>query len=157
MMSSESNRSDDTRIDHARYLLMLARSYEEEVAGEAYFRTLCDCFPRQRDFLMRCVKLEHDTAELLSPLIRKYQLAVRPHPVLILEGTDNAALDAGQTWPDLLQESIDYYPHYVEEFRTLERLGPVEDQAILEKLTRHERLLIEWLCQARSAHAQTGA
>jgi len=128
-----------------QYLQNLINAYEGEIAGEHYFRKLCDVFPKQRGFLMRCAELENKTAELILPLIGKYQLETKSKLTLQSEGAGYALLDSGKTWPQLIEESINSYPGYVDEFRTLEITAPNEDRPILEKLTEHELVLIEWM------------
>ncbi len=133
------------------YILQVLEAYEDEVAGAAYFDGLALAYPEQSAFFERCAALERQTANQLSELLRKYQLTPRARATLEERGALDARRDAGGHWIKLMQQSIKSYSRYVEEFKSLEAMGPVEDQRILAALTAHEIQLIEWM------RAETGS
>lgn len=126
------------------YQTRVLGAYEDEVVGAAYFRDLSAYFPDHDEFLQRCRALEHQTAASLAPLVEKYDLQCRAALVLSELGAAEARADGRRTWQSLLRHAVETYPAYVVQFRELEALAPVEDRPIVELLTQHEVLLINW-------------
>lgn len=129
----------------SHYATLVLESYEDEVAGAAYFDGLAAAFPRHAHFLARCAALERTTADRLGPLLTKYGLPLRDSAPLRERGARDARLESGVEWRALLTRSVESYGRYVDAFRALEALGPPEDQPILQALTAHEIQLIDWM------------
>ncbi len=128
-----------------QYTLQVLEAYEDEVAGAAYFDGLALAFPQQSAFFEKCAALERETARQLGALLRKYQLTPRARTTLQELGAIDARRDAGGDSIRLIQQSIESYARYVDEFKALAVMGPREDQCILAALTAHEIQLIEWM------------
>jgi len=137
--------------ESAKYTSGVLAAYEDEVAGAAYFDALASVYPQKSAFFGKCATLERATASRLEELIRKYHLQPQSQAELAERGRRDTRAEGNLHWRELLQQSIQSYPRYVDEFRALEAIGPAEDQPVLAALTAHEVQLIDWLREAVAA------
>ena len=128
------------------YLETLQLYYEEEIAGEAYFRALADRVdtPEAAAHLRLLAEVERHCAAIVAPLLAKHGLTPRPTPLLVDEGRADA--DKGpQTYPEMIAHMRKTFPAYIDDFERLESLAPAEDLAVLKRMTEHEVVAIEFL------------
>jgi len=143
-------------MDDSRYLSAVLEAYEGEVAGAAYFEALASVYQQKSAFFSRCAALERATASRLEELIHKYHLQPQLQAALAERGRGDTRAQGNLHWRELMQQSIQSYPRYVDEFRALEAMGPAEDQPVLAALTAHEVQLIDWLREEVVAAAGDG-
>ncbi|MEM6588339.1 MAG: hypothetical protein AAF641_07810 [Pseudomonadota bacterium] len=129
-----------------KYLDTLKQYYEEEVEGEAYFAEAARHYddPLVREKLELLAECERHAAEAVAPLIRKYALTPKPAAELQTSGRKDAQ-DTEVDWDKMVAGMNETYPGYLNDFKGLEALGPVEDQQRLNFLTEHEVAAIEFL------------
>jgi len=128
------------------YLATLLQYYEEEIAGEAYYRALAERLPlpQQKTAMVLLAAVERHTAALVRPLIEKHGLNSRPDDVLEAEGRRDA--DQGpQDWDGLIATMRRTFPDYIPMFRALEGMAPPEDRPRLALMTAHEDAAIAFL------------
>ncbi len=147
----------DRKTVDAKYLETLQTYYEEEVAGEAWFRTLADLFegPR-RDKMLLLAEVERHTAEIVRPLIDAYGITPKSVESLRTEGREQAR-ESAQDWNGLLDEMRKDFPQYVAEFEALEAMAPQADRAILKRMTEHEVVAIAFLEREAAGDADSTA
>ena len=126
-----------------QYLQTLLRYYEEEISGEAYFYALADHFA-EREKVILLARIERRAAEAVLPLLEKYSLTPRDESVIHSEGRSDPELHQSQSWPEFMAYMIKRYPAYVDDFRALEQMAPVEDLTALNVLTDHEVAVIDF-------------
>lgn len=128
------------------YFATLVAYYEEEVSGEAWFCALADLFPApdRRAKLSLLADVERHSASIILTLIDKHGLAPRDRAELEAEGRSHATRWAGD-WDGLLAYMRKSFPVYVDDFEALERMAPPADRAILQRMTEHEVVVIEFL------------
>ena len=143
-------------MDDSQYLSAVLDAYEGEVAGAAYFDALGSVYPQKAAFFGKCAALERATASRLEELIHKYHLQPQPQAALAERGRGDTRAQGEVHWRELMQQSIQSYPRYVDEFRALEAIGPAEDQPVLAALTAHEVQLIDWLREEVAAATGDG-
>ncbi|MEM9061091.1 MAG: FAD-dependent oxidoreductase [Pseudomonadota bacterium] len=132
------------------YLPTLLQYWEEEVAGEAFFRELAAraSEPEHREKLVLLAEVERRTAEITRPLLDRYGLVPSSLGTLRADGKRDAD-GVPQDWPTLIGYMADKFPDYIDDFRRLEALAPVEDRSILNRMTQHELDAIEFLERER--------
>ena len=128
------------------YLPTLLQYWEEEVAGEAYFRELAAraAEPRQKEKLLLLAQVETHTAAIVKPLLTKYRLTPKTDEQLKAEGKRDAD-DAPQQWDDLIADMAKTFPDYMPSFERLEAMAPPVDLPILKRMTAHETAAIAFL------------
>ncbi|MEM7058819.1 MAG: FAD-dependent oxidoreductase [Pseudomonadota bacterium] len=134
-----------------KYLPTLLQYWEEEVAGEAFFRELAAraAEPRHKEKMLLLAELEQCTAEITEPLLKKYGLTPRSLEDLRQEGKLDAD-SVPQEWRALIGYMADKFPEYIPSFKRLEAMAPPEDLPILEQMTDHEVVAIEFLQRERA-------
>jgi hypothetical protein len=137
------------------YLEALLAAYEDEVIGEAYFRSLADRFEvgSQREKLALLAEVERHTADLLRSLVERHGLTPRRRSVLSELGRSEALSYRGADWLDLMRQMAGTYQVYVEEFGAAERMAPEQDRAALARLTEYELLIIDFAERELTASA----
>jgi len=129
-----------------KYLETLLQYYEEEIAGEAWYRGLAERLfdPGQKTAMLLLAAVERHTAALIRPLIAKYGLTPRSDQELEALGRDDA--EAGpQDWDGMIADMRRTFPAYLPMFRALEAAAPSEDRRRLALLTAHEEAAIAFL------------
>lgn len=128
------------------YLPTLIQYWEEEVAGETYFRELASraAEPRQKEKLLLLAQVETHTAVIVKPLLKKYGLTPKSDDQLAAEGKRDAD-KAPPRWDDLIAQMAKTFPDYMPSFERLEAMAPSEDRAILKRMTAHEVAAIAFL------------
>ena len=129
-----------------QYLSTLLQYWEEEVAGEAYFRELAAraAEPRQKEKLLLLAQIETHTASIVKPLLTRYGLIPKTDEQLKAEGKHDA-IGAPQQWDDLIAQLAKTFPSYMPSFKRLEEMAPPTDRPILKRMTAHETAAIEFL------------
>lgn len=143
---------------HDTYLKTLRRYYEEEVEGEAYFAALAERFdvPDQKNKLELLAEVERHAADAVRPLLDAYGLKSKPVTDLVQSGQADA-LATPVDWGALLKGMSATYSGYLQDFKTLEAMGPSEDRAALAFLTAHEVAAIAFLeLEAQDSPDSTG-
>jgi len=132
--------------DQRDYRDLLLTYYEEEIMGEAYFLALAGNFrgADERAKLTLLAKVERRAAELLRPLLKKYDARPRDDAVLMPLGEAEAKPQLGLGWTELMSFIAAGFQVYVEEFEALERMAPESDIPALKRLTQHEVATIDF-------------
>ncbi|MGF1444827.1 MAG: FAD-dependent oxidoreductase [Pikeienuella sp.] len=128
------------------YLATLLQYYEEEIAGEVYFRALADRLsePKHKRAMSLLAQVEAHCAAIVEPLIRRYGLVPKPLPELIASGTADA--DRGpQDWDGMIADMRATFPGYIGDFLRLEAMAPEPDRAVLKRMTEHEVVAVAFL------------
>ena len=125
------------------YLQTLLRYYEEEISGEAYFYALAEHFA-EREKLILLARIERRAAEAVRPLLEKYGLTPRDESVCHSEGKGHLEIHKSYSWEEFMTYIVERYPGYVEDFRALEQMAPIEDLSALNVLTDHEIAVIDF-------------
>ena len=114
--------------------------------GEGYFLVLAANFrgADERAKLTLLAEVERRAAELLEPLLKKYDARPRDDAVLMPLGEAEAKPRLGLGWTELMTYIADGFQVYVEEFEALERLAPPSDIPALKRLTLHEVATIDF-------------
>ena len=135
---------NDAQIDTStRYLATLLRYYAEEVSGETYFYALTDHFA-ERDKIILLTRIERRAAQAIEPLLEKYGLVPRHESDLKNEERSYLELHQSYSWQEFMAYIVERYPAYLEEFKALEQMAPLEDLAALNLLTGHEVAVIDF-------------
>jgi len=125
------------------YLATLLSYYEDEISGEAYFYALADHFD-ERDKLILLARIERDAAQVIEPLLEKYDLSPRNEAELKNQGRSYLGLHQSYSWSEFMTYIVERYPAYLDEFRALEAMAPAEDLPELNLLTEHEVAVIDF-------------
>jgi dimethylamine/trimethylamine dehydrogenase len=127
----------------AEYLETLLRYYEEEISGEAYFYALADHFA-ERDKIILLARIERVAAQAVEPLLQKYGLVPRSESEL--KNMERSYLESHQSynWMEFMTYVTKRYPGYLEDFKALEQMAPIEDLPAINVLTDHEVAVIEF-------------
>lgn len=125
------------------YLQTLLRYYEEEISGEAYFYALAEHFA-EREKTILLARIERRAAEAVRPLLEKYGLTPRDESACHSEGKSHLEIHKSYSWQEFMTYIVERYPGYVEDFRTLEQMAPIEDLSALNVLTDHEIAVIDF-------------
>ncbi len=128
------------------YLPTLLRYYEEEIAGETYFRELGSYFqsPSVRDKFVLLSKVERHAASMVEPLLTKYQLVPRSSSELQTLGRASVGRHQDYRWDEFIAYIVKRYPLYMDDFHGLENMAPNVDRPFLEALSAHEVAAIEF-------------
>ncbi|MEM7076016.1 MAG: hypothetical protein AAGA28_11375 [Pseudomonadota bacterium] len=128
------------------YLETLVLYYEEEVEGEAYFAELARAFdnPDHRAKMVLMAEVERHAAQAVVPLLEKYDLTPRSRDDLVASGIAGAR-EATADWDASIDEMIETFPGYIDDFERLEAMAPPEDRTLLNFLTEHEVAAIKFL------------
>jgi dimethylamine/trimethylamine dehydrogenase len=129
------------------YLQTLLRYYEEEIGGEAYFYALAEHFAEREKFIL-LARIERRAAEAVRPLLEKYGLTPRDESVCHSEGKSHLEIHKSYSWEEFMTYIVERYPGYVEDFRALEQMAPIEDLSALNVLTDHEIAVIDFAKKA---------
>lgn len=129
-----------------KYLDTLLLYYEEEVEGEGFFQALADRLndADQKAKMVIMADVERFSAASVEPLLSKYQLTPKSKKELTLSGqahADSSSLD----WIAILEGMAKTFPGYIDMFKDLEAMAPVEDLPMLEVLTAHEIAALDFL------------
>ena len=138
--------SNQRQFDEARYLETLLQYYEEEISGEAYFRTLAMRMPlpEHKAQMILLADVERHAAQTLLPLIRHYGLTPRPDAELGAVGVDWA--DKGpRDWEGIIAYMTKTFPGYLDAFLALERIAPEADHPFVKMVTQHEAVVLQFL------------
>ncbi|MEO1600282.1 MAG: FAD-dependent oxidoreductase [Pseudomonadota bacterium] len=130
----------------AGYHETLLRYYEEELAGEVYFRALADRLtdPAHKQAMTLMADVEAHCAAIVAPLIARYDLT--PQPAASLDASGRAEADAGpQDWDGLIAQMRETFPGYIGDFLRLEAMAPEADRPVLKRMTEHEVVAIAFL------------
>ncbi|MFX0540482.1 FAD-dependent oxidoreductase [Roseovarius sp. S4756] len=130
----------------ATYLKTLLDYYEEEIGGIAYFNALADLCDTadHKAKLTLLADVERHTAQIVEPLLQRYDLTPRAVHVLGAEGTATIA-DGPQDWDAMIAHMRKLFPSYIADFERLERMAPPQDLPILRRMTEHEVVAIAFL------------
>ena len=139
------------------YLPTLLRYYEEEVAGEIYFRELGTHFesPAVRDKFELLAKVERHAASMVVPLLEKYQLTPRSAAELETSGRASVGRHQNYTWDEFIAYVLKRYPLYMDDFHNLENMAPVIDLPFLIALSDHEVAAIEFANRERDGDPES--
>ena len=125
------------------YLGTLLSYYEEEISGEAYFDALAGYFD-EHDKIILLSRIERLAAQAVEPLLAKYGLDPKDEVELKREGRSYVERHRSYSWFQFMAYIVERYPGYLEEFRALEVMAPVEDLPALNLLTEHEVAVIDF-------------
>ena len=141
--------------DQETYRRTLLAYFEEEIAGEAYFRGLAEHFdePGAAEKLVLLGEVERCAAEAVRPLLERHGLSPRDENVLFAEGAAFIPRHAGMSWDGFVAHMVERYSAYIDDFQALEAMAPQEDLARLRVLTEHEVVAVDF---ARREHAGKG-
>ena len=131
---------------NAAYLKTLLLYYEEEVMGEAYFYALADQFDgtAEREKLALLAAVERRAADVVRPLVDKYDLVPRDDAVLKALGEASVGRHQHFSWRELMTYITVRFPAYLDEFDALEKMAPADDLLVLKQLTYHEVVTIDF-------------
>jgi len=127
----------------ASYLDTLLRYYEEEISGEAYFSGLCE-FYTETEKVGLLAQIERKAARAVEPLLRNYGLVPAAAGELKKKGESHLARHRDLGWLEFMAYIVRRYPLYLDDFRALEAMAPVEDLPGLREMTGHEIAVIEF-------------
>ena len=131
---------------HPEYLPTLLRYYEEEVMGEIYFFELG--FHFDSDVVRRHFRLlsrvERHAANMVEPLLEKYNLQPRSVHTLAHLGSESVKRHQDYNWGEFVDYMLKRYPLFMDDFHYLENLAPVKDRPYLQALSQHELAAIEF-------------
>lgn len=128
------------------YLETLLQYYEEEIAGEAYFRALAERLPEpaQKQAMELLGDVEAHCAAIVAPLIKRYGLTPQDAATLVESGRADAARGP-QDWAGLTAFMRAIFPGYIAEFLRLEAKAPPADRPVLRRMTEHELVAVAFL------------
>ena len=89
-------------------------------------------------------RIERRAAEAVQPLLQKYGLTPRDESTCQSEGRSQLEKHQSHSWPELMTHMVERYPGYVDDFRALEQMAPIEDLTALNVLTDHEVAVIDF-------------
>jgi dimethylamine/trimethylamine dehydrogenase len=135
------------------YRETLLRYYEEEIAGEAYFRALAARLPApaHKHAMTLLADVEAHCAAIVAPLLARHGLNAKPAADLIAEGRADAE-SGPQDWDGLIARMRATFPGYIADFLRLEAMAPVADLPVLKRMTEHEVVAVAFL-EAEAAGA----
>jgi hypothetical protein len=120
-------------------------SYEEEVAGEAYFAELAGKHQAEnRCALLLLAEMEQVTARMIAPLLLRHGIAVAEDAELRAQGVAEARAKSSTAWPDLIARMAGTYQCFVDEFIAIEAMAPPEDVPTLGVLVAHEQAMLSF-------------
>jgi len=125
------------------YLDTLLRYYEEEISGEAYFYGLLEAFGESEKVTL-LARMERSAGQSIEPLLEKYALGPVNEKQLKDLGESEVSRHQGLSWHQFMTHIAERYPLYLDEFHALEAMAPAEDLPLLQRLTEHEIVVIEF-------------
>ncbi len=127
------------------YDVGLRISYEEEIAGEAYFAALAEYqLPANRRALLLLAEMERVTARTIAPLLLRHGIATADDAGLRAQGAAEALDRSAIDWPDLIAGMVATYQCFVDEFIAIKAMAPREDRDALEVLVAHEQAMLSF-------------
>ena len=132
--------SEDWPTSYESYL---KESFQGEVYGEAFFRTMAErCSnPEQAQKLRALEQLERETKEALRPAVREAGLDAEDHPKRVVLGEKLGAKLAETPWGDLMQSLQAPIEKFTKAFERAESLAPPGKEALSKRVTAHERAI----------------
>ncbi len=130
----------------SEYLDLLLQYYEEEVSGAVYFKEL-STYRDNSDEIEKfnlLAEIESCTAKVTEPLIKKYNLKPASTKALHEIGLQQASDDRHYDWNGFVIHMNDHYPSYIDDFLNLKNLAPTEDKSIIQVMTDHEIVAVEF-------------
>ena len=120
--------------------------YESEIFGEAFSLALIKVATNERDQYQfgTLLQLETETKARLRPLLSKYNVSLAEDMELNGIAAAVAAYKA-TSFPEFAAAMKPGVQGFLDQFREIERVGPVEDQKILHSMIRHESSILRWL------------
>ncbi|WP_333834615.1 oxidoreductase [Rubrimonas sp.] len=137
----------------AAYRETLLRYFEEEVAGEAWFRALAARLadPAHRRAMTLLAEVEAHCAAIVAPLLARHGLRPAPRADLVASGEADAARGP-QDWDGMIALMRATFPGFIADFLRLEAMAPEADRAVLRRMTEHEVVAVAFL-EAEAAGA----
>jgi dimethylamine/trimethylamine dehydrogenase len=146
MGTNESGLKMEITIPTQNYLDTLLLYYEEEVEGEAYFQALAGRLKNadQKAKMVLIADVERYASASVEPLLAKHGLKPGNKEELFRSGQKHAH-GSSLDWIEILERMTETFPNYIDMFKNLEAMAPVEDRPLLEILTAHEIAALEFL------------
>ena len=135
--------SHGLETDYYRYL---EERFQGEVYGEALFGAMaagCDDPVRVRK-LSILEQLERETKEFLLPLVKQAGYSGEPSQDRIADGIELGGQLAQVPWAELLRGFQVELERFVREFEESEKLAPPGKGHLLQRVTEHERALLDF-------------
>jgi hypothetical protein len=132
--------------DGADYIAGVRRAYVGELAASRLYRVLAG---RRTDTgesakLAAIAHVESRTAEVLEPVARR--LGITCDGCEIDDIVQRRVVEMSAiSWSQFIEQALEAWPPYVEQFAALREQAPATDARALEWLLAHERALIEFL------------
>ncbi len=124
----------------------LVAYFEEEIEGEAYFHALAEHFdePGAAEKLHLMAEVERCAANTMLPLLARHGLKTCDEGMLREHARTRVGRDSERTWAGFVEHVADFYPTYIDDFEALEAMAPQQDLNLLERLTLHEHVTIDF-------------
>jgi hypothetical protein len=125
------------------YVEALREHYCEEYMGKIYYNYLYQIFS-DKYVLYLLSQVEKLMYKLLYPIIQKNNIIninyYELYKLAIIEGKLHSIL----TWENYSEYVKNNFYIYVEEFKDLYNMAPLEDKPIIKKLIDHEKIIINY-------------
>lgn len=132
--------------DELDYTAGVRRAYVGELAAARVYRVLAERSgdAGERAKLTAIAEIETCTARVLEPVARRLGITFDEREIDDIAPCRVAVLGA-LSWPQFIEQALEAWPPYVDEFAALARRAPAMDAPALEWLAAHERALVEFL------------
>lgn len=129
--------------DYATYL---EERYQGEVFGEAVFGAMADVttHPERARKLRLLEQLERETKELLYPAVRETGGSLELDAARVAEARQAGARLGRSPWLDIVRGMQPEISKFVVAFEGAESLAPAGSEALLRRVTDHERALLDF-------------
>jgi len=118
---------------------------DSEVFGEAVSLALLEVARNDREkfHLATLLQLETETKARLRPLLYRYGISLaEPVPAEQVEETVKRYL--ASSWEDFSAGNTAVVQEFLARFQEIARIGPEEDQEMLESMVKHEQAILRW-------------
>lgn len=124
------------------YLTELAKAYRDELVGYVIATNVASKFGEtwpHRDMMLRLAVLEQSTADVLKPLMQKYDLPIPEQESVLLEGRRIA--ENTESWHAMAAFFKSALPDIITTFEQMYAACPAADRSRMGFLLRHEKAL----------------
>ncbi len=140
------------------YTAGVRRAYVGELAAARVYRALAERSgdAGERAKLAAIADVESRTAHVLEPVARRLGIVCEARE--IDERVQHRVEELGAlSWPQFIEQALEAWPPYLDEFAALAQNAPATDAHALEWLVAHERALVEFLHIERAQPATRAA
>jgi hypothetical protein len=152
---SELKTTETKPNDGEDYRSKVAKAYDGEIFGAAFFAALADRFEDRRKQIEIMRDIELATAERMVPVVSRLKLP--PSDTAKLESDGRKAASRVTEWTAFIESFRKAAPGFVAEFEALAAVAPAQDRAVAAFLVAHEVAFVSFTEKESAGEANATA